>query len=214
MRQTWIFLVAGLLLCALVSVLPTVGAQSARLLGSSVPRGLLADEPPSGRLVEDTFYLTQDIEVTKRLLPLQEGVRVHAAHLGPGLDIDADGVLVGTPTRAGTYSADVALCGVTTCAVQRVTAVVLRNVPWEPRVLTFPGRVGAAFDGEIAINGGPSGVPPTFSVTDYGALPDGVSIGPDGHVGGVPVASGVSEVPVRVCVAGNCAGVVVTLIVV
>jgi len=108
----------------------------------------------------------------------------------------------------------VRVCSQGACEEQEVTLVVLPYVPWEPRELTFPGRVGAPLDGEIGVNGGPSGVVPTFTVTDHDKVPAGVSIGPDGHVGGVPVKAGISEVPVRICVAGNCAGVVVRLIIV
>ena len=167
------------------------------------------------RLVEDTFYLTVGIEVQQRLMPVEKGANVRpGARLAPGIGVDASGRVYGRPERAGTYAAQVQVCRGQKCSGERVTFVVLRNVPWAPGVLTFPGRVGERISGSIQIRGGPTGVPPTFTVTNHDALPEGVAIGPDGHVGGVPVAAGVSRVPVRVCLAGNCAGVVVTLIVI
>ncbi|WP_156325381.1 hypothetical protein [Nonomuraea sp. SBT364] len=170
---------------------------------------------PSDRLVEDTFYVTEGIEVARQLLPVEKGVAFRAAaELAPGIGVDAGGRLYGTPDRAGTYAGRVQLCAGQSCTEERVTFVVLRNVPWDAGVLTFPGSAGRPLTGQIEIKGGPSGVLPTVSVTDYETLPDGVSIGPDGNIGGVPKVAGVSRVPVRICVAGNCAGVVVTLIVV
>ncbi|MFG1948859.1 hypothetical protein [Nonomuraea sp. NPDC048826] len=170
---------------------------------------------PADRLVEDTFYLTVGIEVEQRLMPVEKGVSIRpGAPLAPGLGVDASGRVYGRPERPGTFAAPVQICRGQTCSPQQVTFVVLRNVPWAPGVLTFPGRVGERLRAAIPIKGGPTGVPPTFTVTNPDTLPQGVTIGPDGHVGGVPQASGVSRVPVRICLAGNCAGVVVTLIVV
>ncbi|WP_336210824.1 hypothetical protein [Nonomuraea sp. LPB2021202275-12-8] len=196
-------------MCALLPALPSTGTR-AIYMARGVPAAT-----PSERLVEDTFYVTEGIEVISRLLPLEKGVDVRAAtELVPGVGVDASGRLYGTPDRPGTYSAAIRLCAGRVCAEEQVTFVVLRNVPWSPRALTFPGRTGEPLEGRIQIAGGPSGVLPTFSVTDYDTLPAGVSIGPDGNVGGVPTAPGVSRIPVQICVAGNCAGVVVTLIIV
>ncbi|MGI5273219.1 hypothetical protein ACQEUU_29005 [Nonomuraea sp. CA-218870] len=170
---------------------------------------------PYDALVEDTFYLTVGIEVEQRLLPVEKGVSIRPGPLlAPGIGVDASGRVYGRPERAGTFSAPVQVCRGRTCSAQQVTFVVLRNVPWAPAVLTFPGRVGERLYGSITIRGGPAGVPPAFTVTDHDALPEGVTIGPDGQVGGVPTTPGVSRVPVRICLAGNCAGVVVTLIVI
>ncbi|MFI6602241.1 hypothetical protein ACIBHX_38830 [Nonomuraea sp. NPDC050536] len=199
-------------MCVLIPVFPTVGAQTAYMVRDTPFQRL--DPSPSSLIVQDTFYLTQGIAVNDRLLPVEADVTFQPGDLAAGIRLDGNGWLSGVPARAGTYSAPVRLCRAAECVDERITLVVLRNVPWEPGELTFPGRVGRPFDGEIAVNGGPQGVPATYTVTDDQALPDGVSIGPDGHVGGVPRKPGVSQVPVRICVAGNCAGVVVTLIVV
>ncbi len=195
-------------MCACIPALPSVGTRAIHLW--NVPESV-----PSDRLVEDTFYVTQGIEVDRSLMPVEKGVNVQAATgLAPGVGVDANGRLYGVPDRIGTYSAPIRLCDGRSCAEERITVVVLSNVPWYPGTLTFPGRAGQALDGRIQINGGPSGVIPTFTVTSYDAVPAGATIGPDGHVGGVPAEPGVSRIPVRICVAGNCAGVVVTLIIV
>lgn len=209
MRQTWTLLVAGLAMCALLPVLPTIGTKAIRLAWGA------PQASPSDRLLEDVFYVTEGIEVSRNLMPLEKGVTVQAAtDLAPGVGVDASGRLYGTPERTGTYNVPVRLCSGQACAEERITFVVLRNVPWSPGTLTFPGRAGQRLDGRIQVNGGPSGVIPTFTVTSYEVVPAGVTIGPDGHIGGVPTAPGVSRVPMRICVAGNCAGVVVTLIIV
>ncbi|MGR6914094.1 hypothetical protein ACU635_07575 [[Actinomadura] parvosata] len=182
---------------------------------TTTPMVRVARETPADQsLVEDTFYLTVGIEVSQWLLPTVKGVTFRPSYLAVGVKVDPSGHLYGTPQRSGTFVATVQVCSGRSCREQDVTLVVLANVPWEPRELTFPGRAGTTLNGEIGINGGPAGVVPTFTVTDHDKVPEGVSIGPDGHVGGVPAAPGISEVPVRICVAGNCAGVVVRLIIV
>ncbi|GAA1739658.1 hypothetical protein GCM10009734_52260 [Nonomuraea bangladeshensis] len=209
-RQRWVFLLAGMAVCGLSATVPSLTEPIA-------PVELMARETPyhrpEGELVEDTFYVTEGIEVAQQLLPTAKGVSVRPAYLAVGVSVDEGGRLHGKPARVGTYVAPVQICSGSSCRETRVTLVVLGNVPWTPRDLIFPGKAGVPLNGEIGINGGPPGVLPTFTVTDHGRLPEGVSIGPDGHVGGVPAKAGISEVPVRICVAGNCAGVVVRLII-
>ncbi|MFD2348465.1 hypothetical protein ACFSTC_02325 [Nonomuraea ferruginea] len=129
---------------------------------------------PFDRLVEDTFYLTVGIEVEQRLMPVEKGARIRPGpRLAPGIGVDATGRVYGRPERVGTYAAQVQICRDQACDEERVTFVVLRNVPWAPGALTFPGRAGQRLDGNIQIRGGPTGVPPTFTVTRQAALPPG-----------------------------------------
>ncbi|MEV4106557.1 hypothetical protein [Nonomuraea sp. NPDC049695] len=206
LRQWWVLVLGVLAMCALYTTVP-------RLAMTFMARQIPLD-PPADNLVENAFDLTQGIEVRQQLLPTTKGVTFRPAYLAVGIRVDQSGRLYGTPQRAGTYLTPVAICAGQSCQEQPLTLNVHGNVPWEPRELTFPGQVGIPLDSEIGVNGGPPGVVPTFTVTDHTRLPAGVTIGPDGHVGGVPAAAGISEVPVRICVAGNCAGVVVRLIVV
>ncbi|NUR81746.1 MAG: hypothetical protein HOQ21_15040, partial [Dermatophilaceae bacterium] len=154
MRQRWLFLVAGLALCALPSAVPALTAPM-----TYVARETLLDppdDPDDERLVEDTFSFTQGITVSQWLLPVAKGVSFRPGYVAVGVMVDASGRLYGTPTRVGTFIAPVTLCTGRTCEEQLITLRVLGNVPWEPRELTFPGRAGAALGGEIGINGGPS----------------------------------------------------------
>ncbi|MEO3891223.1 hypothetical protein [Nonomuraea sp. B5E05] len=194
-------------MCALIPAAPTLTGPVATVSTRT------SYDQAGESLVEDTFHFTQGIEVRRRLLPIAEGVTFRPGHVAAGVRVDGSGLLHGTPQRSGTFVAPVGICSEGSCREQELTLVVLGYEPWEPRELTFPGRVGVALDGEIGIEGGPPGVLPTFTVTDQARLPAGVSIGPDGQVGGVPAAPGVFEVPVRICVAGNCAGVVARIIV-
>ncbi|MEV0614516.1 hypothetical protein AB0I81_14405 [Nonomuraea sp. NPDC050404] len=212
MRQRWVLLLAGVAACAassaVASFMPPITTPMAQM-SRQTPL-----TPSDRSLVEDTFYLTEGIEVSQRLLPTAKGVTFRPAYLAVGVKVDQGGRLYGAPQRSGTFVVPVQICTGESCGKQDLTLVVLRYSPWEPRELTFPGKVGTALNGEIGVNGGPSGVVPTFTVTDYEKVPEGVSIGPDGRVGGTPASPGLSEVPVRICVAGNCAGVVVRLIIV
>ncbi|TDD42221.1 hypothetical protein E1286_31175 [Nonomuraea terrae] len=217
MRQWWVLLLAGLAVCAVAPILSSINAPMVEMSRETPvePRelNLVHRDLPDGLLVEDTVYLTEGIEVDERLLAAGKDVAFRPGHLAAGVRVDRNGRLYGTPQRAGTYVASVEGCAGRACDQDDLTLVVLGNVPWQPRELAFPGRTGVALDGEIGVDGGPAGVLPTFTVTDDDKLPEGVSIGPDGRVGGVPAAPGAFEVPVRICVAGNCAGVVVQLLI-
>ncbi|MFI6500206.1 hypothetical protein [Nonomuraea typhae] len=196
----------------MIPALPSVGDQAGYLVRDNTITPPAPTRP--AQLVESTFYATEGIEMDERLMPFEPDTDIRPVELAPGVSLGVTGRLSGKPQRPGTFAHAVQLCRGTDCVEQLVTIVVYRNVPWEPVNLAFPGKVGTPLSGDIAVDGGPTGVLPTFSVTDYDKLPKGVSIGPDGHVGGVPVAAGLFEIPVRICVAGNCAGVVVKLIVV
>ncbi|WP_101789240.1 hypothetical protein [Nonomuraea indica] len=229
-------LIAALVVCAMIPVLPPVREQMsgharearADLSGvhvagdagihvsgeTSLREPRAADdepEPPPAHVVVDTFYVTVGIEVKDRLLPYEDDVAIEPTRLAPGVELDGQGNLRGKPRIPGSFTEPVRLCDSAKCVEQPVTLLVYDYVSWRPRQLTFPGRVGVRLDGHIGVEGGPAGVPPTFTVTNARTLPRGVSIGPDGQVGGIPAATGVSRVPVRICVAGNCSGVVVTL---
>lgn len=208
MQPKWWALLA---VAALYTLVPCASAQAAFTVRAT-PAPVAALPPVN--VVENTFFVTEGVEVDERLLPLDEALDIPAADLAPGVGLDESGLLYGKPKRPGTYSEQIKLCKGLVCVEERITVIVYRNIPWQTGELTFPGKVGAALTGQIAINGGPSGVLPTFTVTSSGSLPRGIAIGPDGHVGGIPNTAGIYDIPVRICLAGNCAGVVVRLIVV
>ncbi|MEU7000997.1 hypothetical protein [Nonomuraea sp. NPDC046570] len=210
MRRMWLALLAVPALGALIPMLPSAGTPMVR--DTPLVDVATVDRAPR-MLVENTFHVTEGIDVDVRLMPVEQGVEITETVIAPGVTLDASGAMHGAPKRPGTYTKLVKLCQDSGCVRERVALVVHRNIPWQPGTLTFPGRVGVPFDSQITVVGGPE-VPPAFTVRDTSALPKNVTIGPDGHVGGVPVRAGLSEVPVRVCLAGNCGGVIVTLIVV
>ena len=197
MRRMWPVLLGVLALCALIPLLQSAGAPG----GSESPVEVKAVAEEPEMLIENSFDVTQGIDVEARVATLQDGVDIPATALAPGLSLDSTGAIRGAPTTPGSYSRQVRLCHRGVCVEEQVTVVVHPNIPWRPGVLTFSGQVGAAMDSQITVIGGPELLPT-------------VTIGPDGHVGGTPLRTGVSKVPVRICVAGNCGGVVVTLIVV
>lgn len=203
MQPKWWVLLAVGVLYALTPATSSVSAQSA------TP----APHPPV-QVVENTFFVTEGIEVDERLLLIDETLDIPGADLAPGVGLDESGLLYGKPKRPGTYTTPIKLCRGLVCVEERITVIVHRNIVWRPGELTFPGKVGVAFNETITINGGAPGALPTYTVTNSSSLPPGLAIGPDGHLGGVPASAGVSEIPVRICLAGNCAGVIVTLIVV
>ncbi|WP_143022179.1 putative Ig domain-containing protein [Nonomuraea maritima] len=218
MRHWWVVMIAGLAVCLVSPTMSSINTPVVEMSAEhpATPSTFHVAEyaQPDELLVVDTVYLTDGIAVSERLLPHADGVVFHPGHLAAGVRVAEDGSLSGTARGPGTYVARVRGCVGVKCSESDLTLVVYANVPWQPRELTFPGRVGVPLRGEIGIEGGPPGALPTFTVTDHSKLPRGVSIGPDGAVSGTPAAGGVYEVPVQICVAGNCAGVVVQMIIV
>ncbi|GAA2400397.1 hypothetical protein [Nonomuraea africana] len=210
MQWKWLALVALTALCVVIPLVSSVSVKPAAMIRDT-PVRQESDDPRL--VVENTFHVTLGIKVDERLLTIGSDLSFERANLAPGVNIDEDGFLFGTPKRPGTYSTTIKVCGGRVCADERVTVIVHRKTGWAPRELTFPARVGRLLDTEIGIEGGPPDVLATYTVTDPGKLPPGVAIGPDGHVGGLPMNPGVYDVPVRICVAGDCSGVVVRIIV-
>lgn len=190
--------------------LPAVDAEVYMVRDTPVARDL---PKPQSRLVENTLEATQGVAVDDRLIPLADGVAFRPAELAPGLRVDAAGRVTGTPLRPGSYTDDLWLCRGDSCERDEVITTVYPDLPWQPVGLTCPGAVGKPLESRLGVTGGPDGVLATYTVTDLDALPAGVTLGPDGHLSGTPARAGVYEVPVRICVAGDCTGAVVTFII-
>ncbi|GAA2782838.1 hypothetical protein [Nonomuraea dietziae] len=210
MQWKWLALVALSALCAVMPLVPSMGVRPASMIRDTP---VMHEAQSPKLLVENTFHVTQGIGVDERLLPVDDNVHFARAVLAPGVSVDEAGIMYGTPKRPGTYSTTITVCKDKICADERITLVVHRKVIWSPVQLTFPARLGVLLDSSIGIEGAPEGVLATYTVTDAGKLPPGVAIGPDGHVGGVPTRAGRYDAPVRICVAGDCSGVVVRFIV-
>jgi hypothetical protein len=128
---------------------------------------------------------------------------VIAGALPPGLAL-ASGVITGTPTTLGSSSFTIRLVDANGCTA--VTAfsfdVVCPSISITPTTLE-EGMVGAEYDEALAGGGGTG--PYTFAVT-AGALPDGLSLDPDGTITGTPSTAGSSSFTVEATDDNGCTG--------
>ncbi|MFD1939218.1 hypothetical protein ACFSKW_47930 [Nonomuraea mangrovi] len=210
MQLKWLALAAVTAVLAAIPLLPSMGTQPVSMVRDTP---VIQNHSHPNLLVENVFHLTEGVDVDERLLTTANVYYFERAAVAPGVGVSELGFLYGKPTRPGTYNAMISMCKGGTCTREPITIIVHKRASWSPSQLTFPGRVGVMIDGEIEIEGGPRGVLPTFTVIDPRQLPPGITIGPDGHVGGVPTRPGVFAVPVRICVASDCSGVVVRLMI-
>lgn len=210
MQLKWLALAAITAVCAVIPLLPSMGTQPVSMVRDTP---VIQDHTHPNLLVENVFHLTEGVEVDERLLTTDNVYYFERGEVAPGVGVSELGFLYGTPKRSGVYNATVTMCKGEACTREPITVIVHKRVSWSPNQLTFPGAVGVLLDGEIGIDGAPRGVLPTFTVIKPRQLPPGVTIGPDGHVGGVPTKPGMYAVPVQVCVASDCSGVVVRLII-
>ncbi len=119
--------------------------------------------------------------------------------LPPGLRLSASGVLSGTPTSTGNYSANVK---VTDASVPlhftKIITVALSVAP-PPLAATSSqlphGAVGQPYSATLVASGGIA--PYRWSVSS-GALPTGVALSADGHLTGTPTAAGTFTAVVQV----------------
>jgi hypothetical protein len=135
--------------------------------------------------------------------------------LPPGVVLNMNGTLAGTPTAAGTYrfvvrAYDGAGQSAQLSAMMRVLTAGLTSSQGG----LANGRVGQAYTSTLGAFNGTS--PYTFSVVS-GSLPPGLRLAPNGNVSGVPTSSGLfmatirvmdatgatSQTPVFIFVAGN-----------
>ncbi|MET9341722.1 hypothetical protein [Nonomuraea sp. NPDC003804] len=210
MQLKWLALAAIAAVFAAIPLLPSVSTQPVSMVRDTP---VMQNHTRPQLLVENIFHVTEGVEVDERVLTVDSGYYFQRKEVAPGVGISEIGFLYGTPNRAGTYTSTLKICKGDTCTREPITLVVHTRVSWSPTQLTFPGRVHVMMDSEIEIEGAPRGVLPTFTVIDPRQLPPGVTIGPDGHVGGVPEKPGVYTVPVQVCVASDCSGIVVRIII-
>ncbi|WP_379063683.1 putative Ig domain-containing protein [Mesorhizobium sp. UC74_2] len=121
----------------------------------------------------------------------------------PGLKVSADGILSGTPTKAGHYAFSiVARDSGTSSWIQRLTLVVkMPTIAITPD--TLPNATGgSAYDQPLSATGG--GAPYSFAVSD-GALPVGLSLKADGRLSGTPGVAGSFAFTVKVTDANSYA---------
>ena len=114
----------------------------------------------------------------------------------PGLTLNADGSLSGTPTTAGTYTVPIV---VTDSVGASVTVNVTFTVNAAPVVLSIAAppvmTVGTPSSITLAASGGSA--PYQFTLTS-GTLPAGLTLNADGTVTGTPSAAGSTTVTITV----------------
>ena len=142
---------------------------------------------PAGTV--DTYY-DEDLDASGGIEPYTWALVGGA--LPPGLTMDEDGELYGTPSASGSFSFSVTLTDSTVPTPDESTVpftLVIEAV--QPLVITTPSLPdwvpGTYYNQQLASSGGTGD--DTWSITS-GALPEGVSLYDDGYLYGEPQASG------------------------
>ncbi|MBI1753433.1 MAG: putative Ig domain-containing protein [Acidobacteria bacterium] len=130
--------------------------------------------------------------------------------LPPGMTLNSNGSITGTPTQPGTYSLAVQLCnGAGGCTVQSVTITLRHAVP-----VVGPLSVTEALGATATLTPGNTGGPITSAtVTAGGPLAAGLTLNSDGSVsqsGATPVGT-YGPYTVSYCNTGGCANSTVTI---
>ncbi|HSP05745.1 MAG TPA: putative Ig domain-containing protein, partial [Acidobacteriota bacterium] len=130
---------------------------------------------------------------------------VSAGSLPPGLTLDTDGSLTGTPTANGTYNFVITATDSSSCTGLRSYSITVACpvITFSPSSLPA-GTVGAAYSQTLSANGAIA--PVTFSILS-GALPGGLSLNPStGEISGVPATVQTANFTIGVADANGCAG--------
>jgi hypothetical protein len=128
---------------------------------------------------------------------------IAAGALPPGITLNAEGALAGTPSVAGTSSVTVA---VTDAGATAQTATRPVSIQVAPAILSIAtahlpsATANAAYAAPLAAAGGTA--PYAWSVKT-GALPTGITLGPAGTLSGVPTTGGTATFTVQVTDAGT-----------
>jgi hypothetical protein len=108
------------------------------------------------------------------------------ASLPPGLALNANGALTGTPSQGGTWSFGVK---VTDAASATMTRTYILRIPLLPLTVTATlgtGRYGKAYDQFFSSSGGT----PSYLYSVSGTLPPGLQLANTGQLYGTPTAAG------------------------
>jgi uncharacterized protein (TIGR03437 family) len=156
---------------------------------------------PSGTV--GTAY-SQTFSATGGTAPYSFGT--NASALPPGLTLNTNGSLSGTPTAAGSYSFIVRGNDANGCVGERSYTLVIN--PACPTITVNPvtlpaGTAGTAYTQTVSATGGTA--PYAFSLST-GALPPGVSLALNGALTGTPTAGGSYSFTARATDANGCAG--------
>ena len=116
--------------------------------------------------------------------------------LPPGLELDPDtGEISGTPTLAGTYPYTVTVTDAADQSAPVSCEIVVVLVSFTTPCPLPGAKVGELYSIQLQASGG---TPPyTFTITG-GALPDGLTLDPDGTISGTPTVSGPFSITIKV----------------
>ena len=111
----------------------------------------------------------------------------------PGLTLNENGTIAGTPTRSGTYNFLVRVAGPPSSEAQagvRACVLNIRQISAIPTIQSCPeefGTAGVPYEGTALVSGGAA----PWRWLALGALPTGVTLSFDGKLTGIPGAAGV-----------------------
>ncbi|WP_321472203.1 Ig domain-containing protein [uncultured Paludibaculum sp.] len=114
----------------------------------------------------------------------------------PGLLLNTNGMISGTPTMAGTYSFSILLTDHAGASVQGVFSLTVGSGLTITSSSTLPsGNVGSAYSQTLGASGG---TPPYIFSLQAGTLPSGLQLNTGGLLAGIPLTVGTSTFTVRV----------------
>jgi hypothetical protein len=129
---------------------------------------------------------------------------VTGGSLPPGLHLDPDSHLRGTPTATGTYTFTITATDSHGCMGSRTYTISVNCPAINVGPGSLPnGKVGQAYNKTVTGGGGTA--PYTFSVAS-GSLPPGLTLAPSGAITGTPTASGTYTFSIKATDANGCMG--------
>jgi hypothetical protein len=154
-------------------------------------RLLFVPAPPASPAIATTRFSAALMRAFAGRLYLASSRRgtwsIASGTLPAGLTLSAGGVLSGTPTAPGTSTVVVRFVDyVPDTATRTVTFTVAPTTPVIATTTLPAATAGSAYTGMLTVADGRDG---TWAVTD-GALPDGLTLSPDGQLAGTPSAAG------------------------
>lgn len=189
--------------CALLSAASLTG-QAAPAVGACPPTALMPDGLPVG--VVGVAY-RQALTVSGDAGPHQ--FVIGNGTLPPGLRLDREGVLTGTPATANAHRFILAATNINTgCVTKREYALEINFPPPCPALTVAPqtlpdGRTGVAYRQSVTVIGGAA--PYTFRTRIGSAFPPGLSF-VDGVLAGTPTRAGAYSFGGPVTDANGCQG--------